>query len=359
MKSIIKGTGKYIPEIMIPNSFFSKNTFFHDRPDKKGQVRKKSVEVIIQELEGVTNIQERRYAPLNVTCSDMGTIASEFAIEMWNDDPETIDLIIVAHNAGEQNDGNIDQIPNIASRIKRKLNIKNINCLCYDLPYGCPGWVESLRIADAYIKSGYANRILTIGTEILSRRSDPHDRDCMIFADGAGAVILEGTNVHENVGILSSISYNHASKGDWLKLDKSLNPDYGDELFLRMIGNKIWGYATRKVPEVVKLSLDKIGFDFFNVDKFLFHQANEKMDIAIFHRLCKLYDIPKKDADFSKIPMIISKLGNSSVATIPTMLDMMNRDELTGHSFNNKGTYVFSSVGAGMNCNSVVYRHFK
>jgi 3-oxoacyl-[acyl-carrier-protein] synthase-3 len=208
--------------------------------------------------------------------------------------------------------------------------------------------------ADYYIKSGDAKKVMVIGAETLSRVSDPHDIDVMIYADGAGATVIESTE--SDVGILSHVTrsdtYNDAFL---LGLGKSYNPDRkGGELYIKMRGHDIYKYAVRKVPEVVKQSLDKAGLTLSDVKKVLVHQANQKMDEAILARLFKLYNI--KDIPDDIMPMTISWLGNSSVATLPTMLDLMQRGNLDNHRLHSGDVVVFASVGAGMNVNSMVYR---
>ncbi|MFC1815694.1 3-oxoacyl-ACP synthase III family protein, partial [Thermodesulfobacteriota bacterium] len=128
----------------------------------------------------------------------------------------------------------------------------------------------------------------------------------------------------------------------------------GDELFLKMKGHEIYKYAVRTVPEVVKQSLDKAGFSLTDVKKILIHQANKKMDEAILAKLFKLYQI--KNIPDNIMPMTISWLGNSSVATLPTILDLLQRGELDNHKLHSGDIVVFVSVGAGMNINSMVYR---
>ena len=210
--------------------------------------------------------------------------------------------------------------------------------------------------ADCFIKTGLAKRALVIGTETLSRVCDPHDRDSMIFADGAGATIVEAVKTKEPVGILS-----HASRSDTLKhssmlwLDTSLNKNYnGNELFVKMNGHKLYEYALKTVPKAIIQSLDSASLTIKDVDKVLIHQANEKMDEAILQRLFKCYGV--KEMPSGIMPMTISWLGNSSVATIPTLLDFLCKGKLNGHSYRKGGHIVFASVGAGMNINSIIYR---
>jgi 3-oxoacyl-[acyl-carrier-protein] synthase-3 len=176
----------------------------------------------------------------------------------------------------------------------------------------------------------------------------------MIYADGAGATVIESTE--SDAGILSHVTrsdtYNDAFL---LDLGKSYNPDReGNELYIKMRGHDIYKYAVRKVPDVVKQSLDKAGLTLSDVKKVLIHQANQKMDEAILARLFKLYKV--KDIPDDIMPMTISWLGNSSVATVPTLLDLLRKGKLENHRSLNGGAQVFASVGAGMNVNSLVYR---
>jgi len=275
-------------------------------------------------------------------------------------DKESLDYIIVAHNFGDVRADNkrSDFVPSLASRVKQKLGIENPKTIAYDLPFGCPGWLQGMIQADYYIKSGDAKRALVIGAETLSRISDPHDRDSMIYADGAGATIVEAIISPDNIGmgVLS-----HAARSDtfkhayMLRMGKSYNSNCeGDELFLKMDGHKLYEYALRTVPEVVKESLVKAGLSLSDIEKVLLHQANEKMDEGILKRLYKLYG--EKEIPPYVMPMIISWLGNSSVATLPTLFDLLLKGKLENYEVKKGDIIVFASVGAGMNINSMVYR---
>ena len=121
-----------------------------------------------------------------------------------------------------------------------------------------------------------------------------------------------------------------------------------------MDGRKLYQYALSNVPGLVKESLDKAGVSLDEVNKVLIHQANEKMDRAILDRLFHLYESGTPPEGV--MPMTINKLGNTSVATVPTLLDLILRNNIEGHRINPGDIVVFASVGAGMNINSVVYR---
>jgi len=247
-----------------------------------------------------------------------------------------------------------DMVPTIAARVKHKLRIENPYTVAYDVPFGCPGWLHGMILADYHIKSGDAKKVLVIGAETLSRVRDPHDIDSMIYSDGAGATLVEATD--EDVGILSHVTRSDTFKDAYLLwVGKSYNPRHnGNELFIKMHGHEIYKYAVKTVPEVVKQSLDKAGFTLTDVKKVLIHQANEKMDEAILKRLFKLYKI--KDIPEYIMPMTISWLGNSSVATLPTLFDLLQRGKLDNHRLHSGDIALFASVGAGMNINSMVYR---
>jgi 3-oxoacyl-[acyl-carrier-protein] synthase-3 len=348
--SIITGTGSYIPTVKVPNKQFLNHDFYGD----DGVKIERSNAEIIKKFQEITCIDERRYVTDGLQTSDIAFLSAKQALE--GVDKESLDCIIVGQNLGDVRADNIrsDMVPTIAARVKHKLRIENPYTVAYDVPFGCPGWLHGMILADYHIKSGDAKKVLVIGAETLSRVSDPHDIDSMIYSDGAGATLLEATD--EDVGILSHVTRSDTFKDAYLLwIDKSYNPRHnGNELFIKMHGHEIYKYAVRIVPEVVKQSLDKAGFTLTDVKKVLIHQANEKMDEAILKRLFKMYKI--KDIPEYIMPMTISWLGNSSVATLPTMFDLLQRGKLDNHRLHSGDIALFASVGAGMNINSVVYR---
>ncbi|MBU1199101.1 MAG: ketoacyl-ACP synthase III [Nanoarchaeota archaeon] len=372
--SVFSGTGSYIPKVVVKNEDFLKHTFYdsdgerikHSKDEytadegwkKKGEP--KSTKQVIDKFEETTRGKERRYVTDDLVTSDIGFFAAKDALISSGIDKESLDYIIFAHNFGDVRADNkrSDFVPTLAARVKHMLEIHNPKTIAYDLPFGCPGWLQGVIQADYYIKSGDAKRIMVVGAETLSRVYDPFDMDCMLYADGAGATILEAMISDFPVGILA-----HAARSDTIEhahmlwMDKSYNPDYkGDEIFLKMYGNKLYKYALRTVPLVVKESLDKAGLTLDEVDKVLIHQANAKMDDAILERLFHLYGKKADEIPERMMPLTIPWLGNSSVATIPTLLDMIMKKELTKYSLKTGDIVVFASVGAGMNINSVVYR---
>jgi 3-oxoacyl-[acyl-carrier-protein] synthase-3 len=351
--TVIKGSGSYLPDVIVKNEDFLNNNFINE----KGEKIPKETKAIIQKFQEITEIEERRYLQPELNTSDMAYIAAKAAIEDSGIDPETLDYIIVAQNFGEilYNNRKTDILPTIASRVKHLLKIENPNCVAYDLPFGCPGWVQGVIHADYFIKSGDAKRALVIGAETLSRIIDPHDIDSMIYSDGAGAVVLEGVESDKPIGVLCHKTRTDTlTQAHLLKMDVSYNPDYKDDtLFLKMNGRKLYEYALNTVPVLMKEAIEKAGLDIKDIGKVLIHQANAKMDEAILIRTLKLFGVNEKPDGI--MPMIISKMGNNSVATVPILYDMISKKKLNGYQFSSGENLVFASVGAGMNVNAFVY----
>ncbi len=352
--SIIIGTGSYIPPIGIPNTHFLDYEFFYPNGERIEQRN----EDVIRKFEEITGITERRHVEPGVTGSEIAYIAARGAIDSANINPESLDLIIVAHNFGDVKPGRYgpDLVPSLAARVKHKLGIKSPSTVAFDLGFGCPGWLHGMWLANLHLTTGNAKRALVIGAETLSAVSDPHDRDSMIYADGAGATILEAIKAREQVGILSYAARSDTKEHAFLlHMGPSYNPNYeSGRLFLKMRGREVYEYALKFVPEVVKESMDKAGITLDDVSKVLLHQANEKMDLAILKRLLALYGIKKPTRAI--MPMTISWLGNSSVATLPTLLDLLLKGELDDHTIQSGDIVLLASVGAGMNINAMVYK---
>jgi len=353
MQTIITGTGCYIPTIIKKNEDFLSNEFYND----KKEILPTPNEVIIKKFQAITGIEERRYLVSDLQNSDIGARAAQIAIENSKIDIEELDYIIVGQNYGDIKSGKTqsDMVPSIASRIKHKLGIKNPNCVAYDVIFGCPGWVQGLIQADTYIKAGIAKKCLIIGTETLSRVVDPHDRDSMIYSDGAGACIVEANNNTTN-GILSHSTQTHTyEEANYIYFGNTFNSEINDRTrYIKMYGRKIYEFALNHVPLAMKSALDKSGVSIEKIKKVLIHQANEKMDEQIINRFYKLFDMETpKDI----MPMSIAKLGNSSVATVPTLLDLILKNKLGNHQINKGDAIILASVGAGMNINAIVYQY--
>jgi len=352
MKIKIIGIGSYIPNKEVSNTDFGDHVFLNE----DGTPFAYPNEVVIKKFKGITGIENRRYAEDQHTSSDLAFFAAERALENAKIDRETLDYIIFAHNFGDVKSGTnqSDILPSLATRVKNKLDIKNPKCVAYDILFGCPGWIEGVLQANAFIKSGMAKRVLVIGAETLSRVVDDHDRDSMIYSDGAGASILEASD--DEAGLLSYESATFANdEANFLYFGKSYNPDLDPDIkYIKMYGRKIYEFALSQVPCAMKSCLDKSGIGIDEVKKILIHQANEKMDEAIIARFYKLYD---KTAPENIMPMSIHDLGNSSVATVPTLYDLLIQGKLENHEINKGDVVIFASVGAGMNVNAFVYRY--
>jgi len=347
----ITGIGSYVPKGIATNESFESNDFYNE----DGSAINHDTTVIIEKFKSITGISERRYVENDLNNSDIAYFAAKKAIEDAEIDQETLDYIIVAHNYGDvKHDSNqSDTVPSIASRVKHLLGIKNPNCVGYDLLFGCPGWIEGMIQANAFIKAGIAKRCLIIGAETLSRVVDKHDRDSMIYSDGAGATIIE--EVDERGGILSHISATYTlDEAHFIYFGETNNQEVNDNRkYIKMYGRKIYEFALTNVPSAMKTCLDNAGVSIDDLKKVFIHQANEKMDEAIINRFYKLY---KRKTPEHIMPMTINKLGNSSVATVPTVYDMVLKGKMEHHSIE-KGDYVMlASVGAGMNINAILYQ---
>lgn len=352
-RSVITATGSYIPQTIIPNSYFLQHQFL----EKNGAPIQKSNAETIATFKKITGIETRRYAAPHERASDLGVAAASAALHSSGMDKEKLDYIIVAHNFGDiaANGQHSELVPTLASRVKYLLQIENPDCIAYDLPFGCPGWLQALIQADYYVRSGDARHCLVIGTETLSRVTDAHDRDSMLYGDGGGAVILSAGNYEHNGLITHKTRTFTRNEAMLLQMGTSFNTAPGNSsLFLKMNGRKLYEFALTQVPGVVKAAIDKAGLHISDVHKVLIHQANEKMDEAILERLFGLYGITSINPEV--MPMTISWLGNSSVATIPTLLDLICKGQMPGHTIEEGQVIVFASVGAGMNINAAVYR---
>ncbi len=353
---LITGTGSYIPTRTVKNADFAGNKFY--APD--GSVFDQTHDEISEKFYAITGIKERRYVTDDLLCSDIGAIAAERAIEDAGIDRETIDHIIVAHNFGDIKAETIqtDMLPSIASKIKNKLGITSPSCIGYDVVFGCPGWLQGVIQARSFMLTGMAKRCLIIGSETLSRTVDRNDRDSMIYSDGAGATILEMEESDEKAGFLSYSMATYTTKEAFYLYRGQGNVDGSNPKvsYLKMHGRKIYEFALTHVPDAMQLCLDRSGHSIEEVKKIFIHQANEKMDMEIVKRFYRLYKI--RPVPENIMPMSISTLGNSSVATIPTLYDRIRKGTNgKNHQLEKGDLILFASVGAGMNINAVAYRY--
>ena len=351
--TIISGTGSYIPTIKKENKQFSNHRFLNE----DGSDFQSENTLIIEKFKSITGIEERRYAEHHFSASDLGYFAAEKAIEDAGINSESLDYIIFAHNFGDVKEDAIqsDILPSLATRVKHLLRIDNPNCVAYDILFGCPGWIEGVIQAQAFIKAGIAKKILVIGAETLSRVVDKHDRDSMIYSDGAGACIVESSE-ELNTGIISHASQTFSKEEAFhLYFGNSYDKNEDSNVrYIKMYGRKIYEFALNNVPNAMNIALEKSGFTIDDVKKVFIHQANEKMDDAIIKRFYRLH---KKPVPNGVMPMSIHKLGNSSVATVPTLLDLVLKNKIENQTVEKGDVIILASVGAGMNINAIVYRY--
>lgn len=356
LNTVISGSGCYLPPNVIKNDYFMDAEFY----DTDGNRIDRTNEDIIEKFRELVGITERRYADDGVNNSDMAAMAAEKAIEDWGGDREDLDYVIVAHNYADIPETTYcsEIVPSVSARVKHKLGIRNRQCIPYDMIFGCPGWVQGVILAHHFIQSRLAKNILVIGSDTLSRICDPCDRDRMIFSDGAGAVVLTAEESDKKYGVLSTANVSDTGEeSDYLKGGPSLNPDYAGprRTMIRMAGRKVYEYVLKNVPAAIKVAMDAAGLTLDDMAKMIIHQANEKMDEAVFTRLRRLYPGCKKESK-EFMPMSLSFLGNSSVATVPTLYDLISRGQLPDHHFHGSDNIILTSVGAGMSINAVIYR---
>ncbi len=354
VRVVIRGTGSYIPERVIKNDFFADQQFY----DAQGNIINKTGAEVVKKFEEITEIKERRYADENVKASDMGAFAAEKAIKKANINPEDIVAIIVAHNFGDIDEKvrQTEMVPSLAGRIKNKLGIKNPSCIAYDMQFGCPGWLEATIQAIRLLQNNPGKYALTIGTETLSRVSDPYDRDRMLYGDGAGATLLQAIETDQNIGFLAWNSRSDtAEELNYLSMAPSFSEEAGSQLFLKMNGRKVYEYALKTVPGELKKLMDKANVSIDELSMLLLHQANPKMNNAILKRFLNIYNLSEPPKE-NFMPLTVQFLGNTSVASIPTMLDLILENKLPPYKINSGDVLLFASVGAGMNINGAVYK---
>ena len=198
-----------------------------------------------------------------------------------------------------------------------------------------------------------AKKCLVIGADTLSRTVDKNDRDSLIFADGAGAAIVEKSE--DEGGILSHKTITKAGKEAlYLFCNNSYDPKIKSKTkFIKMNGRKVYEFAISTIPYALKSCIEKSGKNIDDIKKIFLHQANEKLDEAVLKYFYKLYEKPIPE---DIMPISVDVLGNTSVATIPTLYDIVLKKNFKGHKLKKGDIIVFASVGAGMNVNAITYQ---
>lgn len=291
--SRVIGTGGYLPEEVRTNEQISQTV---DTSDSWIFER--------------TGIKSRRIAGADETASSMAEIAARQAIEAAGCDPEDIDLIIVAT-------GTPDRVyPSTGCLLQRRLGIKN--CVAFDVQAACSGSIFALSIADQYIKSGAAKKVLVVGSEICSRVVDWTDRGtCILFGDGAGAVLLSAS---EEVGILSTHIH---SDGEYEDLLYCPNPQAATEAnkdeagYINMRGNEVFKVAVNTLGRIVDETLAANNMQQSDVDWLVPHQANTRIIAATAKKLKMSMD---------HVILTLENQGNTSSASVLLALNEGVRD---------------------------------
>jgi 3-oxoacyl-[acyl-carrier-protein] synthase-3 len=281
-----------------------------------------------------TGIKQRHIAADNEYCSDLGYKAAQAALAKANLSSDNIDGIIVATTTAD----NI--FPATATKIQHKLNIKN--AFAFDVQAVCSGFVYGLTLADLYIKSGKANNILIIGAETLSRILDWQDRNsCILFGDGAGAVILSKNTTTES-NIIDSEIHSDGS------LYEILNTNGGPSLtkgagVITMQGKEVFKNAVTKMSSSVKSLLAKNQLDISEINLLIPHQANQRILSAVGKKL----NLPE-----DKVISTVNLHANTSAASIPLALSVALDNNRVA-----RGDYVvFVALGAGLTWGSILLK---
>lgn len=299
MTGVIAGTGSYVPSYVMDNNKLSE---FVDTSDEW-----------IKERTGVA----RRHIVADETTSFMAAEAAKKAVEDADLTPDQIDLILVSTISSDV------ILPCTACEVQRILGA--VNATCFDLNAACTGFVLAYNTANAYIQSGVYKNALVIGSESLSNLTNWKDRGtCILFGDGAGAVVLTA----EEKASYVPATHSEGAKGEALTLKsrhdsngitKEIEPNrmMDAEYFMQMDGQAVFKFAVKKVPEAILEVLDKNNIKKEDIDCYLLHQANRRIVEAVAKRMGE---------SIEKFPMNLQEYGNTSSASIPILLDELSRE---------------------------------
>lgn len=306
----IYGTGSYVPEHVMDNDDLAKIVDTNDE--------------WIRERTGIG----RRHVIEEETTSYMAGQAAARAVEQSGIDPAEIDLILVATSSSEV------IYPCAACEVQKAVGA--VHAAGYDLNAACTGFVLAFNTAQAYISAGLYRTILVVGAESMSNMVDWTDRStCILFGDGAGAVILraeEGNPVY-------MAAHSDGVKGEALtqlsRHRRGWEKEEEKESYIHMDGQAVFKFAVRKVPEIIEEVLGQTDVKLEEIDYFILHQANRRIIEAVAKRL---------KTDISKFPMNLEEYANTSAATVPILLDEMNRRGM----FRRGQKIILSGFGAGL-----------
>jgi 3-oxoacyl-[acyl-carrier-protein] synthase-3 len=316
----IIGTGSYLPKKVADNHFLSTIV---DTDDEWIRQR--------------TGIKERHLSNGKEGTTYMAAHAAEAALENAGITADELDMIIVATVSADT------YVPSTSCQVQGAIGA--IRATCFDLNAACSGFLFAMNTAYAYIEMGMAKTILIIGAETLSREVDWSDRSsCILFGDGAGAAIMrqeEGKG-----GLIASVTGSDGSQGDVLTckgrgIQNPFHQSKRKKDYLRMEGQAVFRFAVTMVPRCIKQILKKTGYDTEDIKFFVLHQANVRILELIAKRL---------KVDIDKFPMNLDRYGNTSSASIPILLDELNRNNLLEPG----DKIVLSGFGGGLTWGAVL-----
>jgi 3-oxoacyl-[acyl-carrier-protein] synthase-3 len=321
LRSVIRGTGHYLPERVVPNSWFEERL---DTSDEWIRTR--------------TGIERRHFAAEGQATSDMGLRAARAALDKAGLRPDDIDGIVLATSTPDHT------FPASATMIQHGLGMTH--GFAYDVQAVCAGFVFALANADAMIRGGMARRVLVIGSETFSRILDWSDRGtCVLFGDGAGAIVLEGhdgNGTSDDRGILASDLNSDGQYRDLLYVDGGVSTT-GTAGQLRMQGNLVFRHAVEKLAKTAHIALDKAGLTPAEVDWLVPHQANARIITATAQKM----GLPME-----KVILTVADHGNTSAASIPLALSVADGEG----RFTSGDVIVTEAIGGGLSWGSVVLR---
>jgi 3-oxoacyl-[acyl-carrier-protein] synthase-3 len=323
--SHILGTGSYAPKRILTNQDLEK---LIDTSDKW----------IIER----TGIRERRIAAEGEVTSDMAVAAARHALAMAETSAEDLDMIIVGTISADM------PLPSCAVIIQAKLGARK--AFAFDLSAACAGSLYGMSIADQFIRSGQAKRVLVIGAELLSRLVDWTDRNtCILFGDAAGAMVL-GPTSDPTRGLLSTHLHSDGRLANILSIPGGGSQYPASQEVLEkkmdkiaMNGREIYKFAVKVLPEVILEALDANGLKASEIDHIVSHQANARIVESVLHRL----QIPRE-----KCWMNLERYGNTSSASLPISLDEANR----AGRLKKNDLIAMMAIGAGMAWGSALMR---
>lgn len=321
LRSVVRGTGHYLPDRVVPNSWFAERL---DTSDEWIRTR--------------TGIERRHFAAEGQATSDMGLRAARAALDKAGLTPDDIDGIVLATSTPDHT------FPASATMIQYGLGMTH--GFAYDVQAVCAGFVFALANADAMIRGGLAKRVLVIGSETFSRILDWTDRGtCVLFGDGAGALILEaqeGAGSSNDRGILSADLNSDGQYRELLYVDGGVSTT-GTAGQLRMQGNLVFRHAVEKLAKTAHIALDKAGLAADQVDWLVPHQANARIITATAQKMGLPMD---------KVVLTVADHGNTSAASIPLALSVADGEG----RFAPGDVIVTEAIGGGLSWGSVVLR---